>query len=49
MCLAKLKEEGMAFWSRQAEIYPLNYLLDVGVMLTVVKVFIIPFVFCLWE
>ena len=40
--LTKLKEE-RSFWSGQAQIYPLNYLLHVGVMLTIIKVFIILF------
>ena len=40
---AKLKEEGRPYWSGQAQIYPLNYLLHVKVMLTIVKVFIILF------
>ena len=34
--LAKLK--GRPFWSGQAKIYPLNYFLHVGVMLTIIKV-----------
>ena len=37
------------FWSGQAQIYPLNYLLHMGVMLTIIKVFIILFLFCQWE
>ena len=37
--LAKLKGEGRPFWSGQAWIYLLNYLLHVGV--TIIKVFII--------
>ena len=47
--LAKLKGEGRPFWSGQAYIYPLNYLLHVGVMLNIIKVFIILFLLCLWE
>ena len=30
-------------------IYPLNYLLHMEVILTIIKVFIILFLFCLWE
>ena len=47
--LTKLKGEGRPFWSGQAYIYPLNYLLHVGVMLNIIKVFIILFLLCLWE
>ena len=46
---AKLKGEGRGFWSGQAEIYPLNYLIHVRVMLTIMKVSIILFLLCLWE
>ena len=41
LLLAKLNGEGRPFWSRQVQIYPLNYVLHVRVMLTTVKVFII--------
>ena len=37
--LAKLKGEERPFWSGQAKIYPLNYLLHLGMMLTIIKVF----------
>ena len=47
--LAKLKGEGRLFWSGQAKMYPLNYLLHMGVTLTIIKVFIILFLICLWE
>ena len=46
---AQVTWEGRTFWSGQAQIYPLNYLLHMGVMLTVIKVFIILFLLCLWE
>ena len=49
LCLARLRVEGRAFWSGQSYIYPLNYLLPVRVMLTILKVFIILFLLCLWE
>ena len=29
--------------------YPLNYVLHVGVMLTIIEVFIILFLLCLWQ
>ena len=43
---AKLKGEVRPFWNGKAEtysLYPMNYLLHVGVMLTIIKVFIILF------
>ena len=46
---AQVKWERRPFWSGQAQIYLLNYLLHMGVMLTIIKVFIILFVLCLWE
>ena len=47
--LAKLKGEGKPFCSGQAQINPLKYLLDVGIMLVIIKVFIILFLLYLWE
>ena len=47
--LAKLKGEGKPFRSGQAHIYLLNYLLHVGVKLTIIKVFIILFLHSLWK
>ena len=41
--LAKLKGEGRIFWNGKAKTYPMNYLLHVGVTVTIIKVFIIPF------
>ena len=41
--LAQLKGEGRPFWNGKAENYPLNHLLYVEVMLTIMKVFIILF------
>ena len=41
--------EGRPFWSRQAYIYPLNYLLLVGIMLIITKMFIILFLLFLME
>ena len=41
--LAKLKGEGRPIWSRKTYIYPPNYLLQAGVVLTIIKVFIILF------
>ena len=38
-----------AFWSEQTQIYPLNCLLHMGVMLTNINVFIFLFLHCLWE
>ena len=46
---AHVKWDRRPFWSGQALIYPLNYLLHLGVMLTTIKVFIILFLLCLWE
>ena len=43
----QMKGEVRSFWSGQAQIYLLNYLLHVGVMLIVIKVFII--LFLLWK
>ena len=45
----KVKWEGKPFWNGQAYIYPLNYLLHMGAMLSNMKVFIILFLLCLWE
>ena len=42
-------EERRHFWSIQTQIYPLNYLLYKGVMLTIIKVFTILFLLCLLE
>ena len=39
MFLAKLKREGKPFWSGQTYIHPLNFLLHLGVMLTIIKMF----------
>ena len=39
--LAKLKGKGTPFWIEKAKNFPLNYLLHVGVMLTITKVFMI--------
>ena len=47
--VVKLKGERRPFWNGQAQIYPLNYLLHVGMVLTIIKVFIILFLLCLWE
>ena len=33
--------EGRPFWNRETQTYPLNYLLHVGVMLTIIKLLII--------
>ena len=41
--LAKLKGEGRPIWSRKTYIYPPNYLLQAGVVLTIIKMFIILF------
>ena len=41
--------EGWPFWSERAYIYPLNYLLQVGVMSAIIKVFIVLVLLCLWE
>ena len=41
--LAKLKGKGRPFWKGKAYNYPMIYLLHVGVMLTIIKVFIILF------
>ena len=41
--LAKLKGEGRPFWNVKAYTYLINYLLHVGVLLTIIKVFIILF------
>ena len=43
LSLAKLKGEGRPFWNGKAKTYPMNYLLYVGVMLTIIKMFIILF------
>ena len=43
LLLAKLKGEGRPFWSGQAYVYPLNYLLYVGLILTIIKLFLILF------
>ena len=47
--LAKLKGERSPFYREQTWIYSLNYLLHAGVMLTIIKVFIVLFVLCMWE
>ena len=44
----QLKGKGRSFWIGQTQIYLLNYLLHLGVMLTIKKVFIILFLLCLW-
>ena len=41
--LAKLKVEGRPLWNGKAYNYPMNYLLHGGLMLTIIKVFIILF------
>ena len=41
--LAKLKREGRPLWNGKPQTYPINYLLPVGVMLTIMKVSIILF------
>ena len=38
-----MKGEERLFWNEKAETYPMNYFLQVGVMLTIVKEFIILF------
>ena len=45
---AQVKWEGRPIWSEEVKIYPLNYLLHMGVMLTIIKVFNL-FPLCLWE
>ena len=47
--LTKRKGQRKHFWSGKAQIYTLNYLLNVGLMLAIVKVFINLFLLCLWE
>ena len=47
--LAKLRGEGRPFWSGQAQIDPLSYLLHVGILLTIIKMFIILCLLCLLE
>ena len=47
--IVQVKWERRPFWSGQAQIYALNYLLHIGVMLNIKKVFIILFLFWLWE
>ena len=39
----KLKGEERPFWNGKARTYPMNYVLHVGIMLAVLKVFIILF------
>ena len=49
---AQVKWDGMPFRrGQEAQIYSLNYLtyIAIGVMLTIIKVFIILFLLCLWE
>ena len=46
---AQVKWERRPFWSGHIYIYLLNHLLHMGVMLTIVKVFINLFLLCLWE
>ena len=41
--------KGGSSWNGKAKTYPINHLLHVGVMLTIIKVFIILFLLCLWE
>ena len=48
MC-AQVKWGRRTFWSGQAYIYPLNYLLHMEVMLPIIKVFIILLLLCQWE
>ena len=46
---ALVKWERRIFWSGQAWIYPINYLLRMRVMSSITKVFIILLLLCLWE
>ena len=43
LLLVKLKWEERPFWNRKVRTYPINYFLHVGVILTIMKVFIILF------
>ena len=47
--LVQTEGKGSFLWSGQPYIYPLNYLLHMGVMLIFTKVFIILFLLCIFK
>ena len=47
-CTSKVRGKVFLKWTRSIDLSSISYL-HIGLMLIVIKVFIIPFLFCLWE